>query len=451
MDHPEAAEQSRSNQEFRGAMAAPPWGHKFWMLTRSRERFFSKLIERYGDFVHYRGPVSFYLVNHPALVKRVLQETHDAFDKRSPLYDRFRRPFGGGLVVAEGEEWKRSREMLQQLLGPSRVRTYFDTMVDSASALIDRWREHLRDGAVFDVASEMDRLTLEIVGRSLFRDGFDHAREEIARWTKEINLYSSKSPLPLVRGAYFPSTLNLRFYSALRGFHAFLQRMIDERRRGAPADDLMSLLCQTDLPDARLRDEALGMIVGGHETSSTTLTWVWHELSLNPDVEDRLHQEVDAVLADQPLRLEDVQKLTYTKKVILETLRLHPPFWFENRNVTRPVELGGVTLSPGATVAFSRYSLHRHPGFWRRPDEFDPERFEPGQEENHRSTHAFVPFGGGPRVCIGVHFATLELVVLLASIARRYRVVVDPSNRHEPLALLTLRPRYGLRVRLEPR
>lgn len=438
-------------QPFEGALARPPWGHKVWLLTQSRERFFDLLVQRYGDFVHYHGPFSFYLVNHPALVRRVLQETNGAFDKQSPLYDRFRRPFGDGLVVAEGEKWRRSRRLLQPLLGPTQTRSYFELMVEAADAVLDRWAVLDRDSTVFDAAQEMNRLTLEIVGRSLFRDGFDRSRDDISRWTKVIDHYSSKPPLPVVRSAWFPSRLNRRFYAALRQMHAFVQQMIDDRRAGAVGDDLLSRLCETGLTDAEIRDEAVGMIIGGHETSSAALTWAWYELSRHPDVERRLHAEVDSVLGDDPIGVEDVERLTYTRMVIDETLRLHPPFWFENRNVAKEVELGGQTLPAGSTVAFSRYSLHRHPAFWRQPERFDPERFEPGAEENKRSTHAYVPFGGGPRVCIGVHFALLELVVLLATLARRFRVVVDASDRHEPQALLTLRPRYGLRVRVVQR
>jgi cytochrome P450 len=233
--------------------------------------------------------------------------------------------------------------------------------------------------------------------------------------------------------------------------------MIDERRGGS-ATDLVTVFSQQQdeagerlLSDAEVRDEVLGMIIGGHETSSVALTWVWYELARNPQVEQRLHDELDRVLGDRPLSLADIEQLTYTRMVIDETLRLHPPFWFENRNVVRDVELGGVRLPAGTMVLFSRHALHRHPDFWADPQRFDPQRFAPGEEENARSTHAYVPFGGGPRVCVGVHFALQELVVLVASLARRFRLEVDPSDRGEASALLTMRLKHGLKVRVTPR
>ena len=157
------------------------------------------------------------------------------------------------------------------------------------------------------------------------------------------------------------------------------------------------------------------------------------------------------MLGPGPLALEHLPDLVYARMVIEETLRLHPPFWFENRNVAADVELGGALIPQGSVVVFSRYSLHRHAGFWKDPERFDPERFRPDQEENKRSVCAHVPFGGGPRICIGVHFAMMELLIVLATIARRYNVVLDASHRHEMAAHLTMTPKYGVRVRLEAR
>ncbi|TWT73633.1 Pentalenene oxygenase [Posidoniimonas polymericola] len=443
---------------FAGTPARPPWSHKLWMLAGSRERFFERLIQDYGDFVEYRGPISFYLVNHPALVKQVLQGAHDTFDKNSPLYDRFRRAFGSGLVVAEGESWKRRRAAAQKVLGPRQVEGYCELMVRAAEQAAARWLPLCRRDASFDIAPEMDRLTLEIIGRSLFQDGFDGAQESVQRWTHAIDHFSSKAPLPVIRSAWFPSPLNLRLERTVREFHGFIQRMLDSNRRDGSEGGLLSLLCgggpdgeAAPLSDAEIRDEVLGMIVGGHETSSVALTWAWYELDRNPAVEQRLLEELDTVLGDRPIESADVPRLTYTRMVIDETLRLHPPFWFENRNVTREVELGGATLRAGDTVAFSRYALHRHPGFWNDPEVFDPNRFSPGKEENRRSTYAYVPFGGGPRVCVGVHFAMQELVVVLATLARKLRIRVDPRHRHEVRALLTMRPKHGLRVRVAQR
>jgi cytochrome P450 len=205
------------------------------------------------------------------------------------------------------------------------------------------------------------------------------------------------------------------------------------------------------MSDQEIAEEALGMIIGGHETPSSALAWLWWELDRHPEVRERLQAELDAVIGSEQLSIEHLPRLTYARMVIEETLRLHPPFWFENRNVAAEVELGGVRIPQHSVVVFSRYSLHRHVDFWQDPHGFNPERFRPEQEENKRASHAYVPFGGGPRICIGVHFAMMELVIILAVISQKYNVVLDASHRPGMAAHLTMTPRYGVKVRLESR
>ncbi|QDU77500.1 Pentalenene oxygenase [Bremerella volcania] len=443
---------------FSGKLARPPLMYRQWLLAGNRAKFFDTLVQDLGDFVHYRGLFSFYLVNHPSLVKQVLMETHKSFDKNSVIYDRFRNAFGNGLVVAEGERWRRARRLMQPLFGPRAVEHYFELMRDSAQQTAIRWEPICQAGEVLDVASEMNHVTLQIAGRALFHDSFDKIAPKISHWTHVINLYSAKPPLPIIRSFWFPSRINRKLKQALAEFNEFLQEMIQRRRGGERSTDLISrLLAARDeetgepMSDQEIAEEALGMIIGGHETSSSALAWVWCELDQHPDVRDQLHQEIDEVIGTGPLQLEHIPQLVYTRMVIEEAIRLHPPFWFENRNVAADVELGGVQISKGSVVVFSRYSLHRHPGFWDAPEEFNPGRFRPGSEENKRSVYAYIPFGGGPRICIGVHFAMMELVVVLAVLARQFKVVLDQSHRHEMAANLTMTPKYGVRARLERR
>jgi cytochrome P450 len=440
---------------FRGTLARPRFFYRQWMLAGNPALFFDRLVRDFGDFVHYRGLFSFYLVNHPTLVKQVLQETGKSFDKNSVIYNRFRNAFGNGLVVADGDRWRRQRKLMQPMFGHMAVKQFFDLMVESACQMADRWEPTCRSGKVFDIADEMSRVTLQIAGRALFHDSFDQTSVQIGHWTNVINRYSAKSPLPIVRSLWFPSRINLRLKRALAEFHAFLQEMIERRRANNDESDLIGILLKArheasgePMSDHEIAEEALGMIIGGHETSSSALSWIWCELDRHAAVRERLHAELDGVVGSRPLSLEDLPRLTYTRMVIEETLRLHPPFWFENRNVAADVELGSERIPQGSVVAFSRYSLHRHPGFWKEPDRFDPERFRPEHEENKRSVHAYVPFGGGPRICIGVNFAMMELVIVLAVIARRYKVVLDASHRHGMAAHLTMTPKHGVKVRL---
>ncbi len=451
-------QQGMNERSFQGSLIRPPFFYKQWMLAGNPAIFFDRLVNDFGDFVHYRGLFSFYLVNHPSLVKHVLQETHRSFDKNSVIYNRFRNAFGNGLVVAEGEQWKRQRKLMQPMFGPIAVRRFFELMVTSTEELVARWSAIASCQEVFNIAEDMNQLTLQIAGRALFHDSFDDIAVDIGRWTHVINHYSAKPPLPIIRSLWFPSRINLELKQVLREFNAFLYEMIENRRKVDDRDDLIGILSnakheETGMPmsNVEIAEEALGMIIGGHETSSSALTWIWYELQRNPSVEQRLLNEIDTVVGNRTLKLEDLPLLKFTKMVIDETLRLHPPFWFENRNAITDVELGGIRIPKGALVVFSRYSLHRHRDFWTAPDAFNPNRFEPDCEENKRSVYAHVPFGGGPRICIGINFAMMELIVAIAMICQRYRVVVDESDRHEMSAHLTMTPKHGVKVRLVSR
>jgi cytochrome P450 len=445
-------------------LVRPPWMFEQWMIAGNPALFFDRLVNEFGDYIHYRGLFNFYLVNHPTLVKQVLQETHKSFDKNSVIYDRFRVAIGGGLVAAEGNRWKRQRKLMQPLFGPTTVKRYFSLMQDATANMLASWSDRCQSGTVFDASKDMSHLTLEIAGRAFFHDGFTEASEKIYRWTQAINRYSAKPPLPIIRSSWFPSHVNIGLRRNQRQFHAFLQEIIDARRAAIDAtqtqerEDLITILLKARhedtneaMTDLEIKEEVVGMIIGGHETSSTTLTWLWYELARHPEIERQLHAEIEQVIGGRELELDDIPNLVYTRMVIEEAMRLHPPAWFENRNVTKDVELGGVTLPAGSLVAFSRYSLHRHKDFWKEPDRFDPERFRPDHEENRRSTYASVPFGGGPRICLGIHFAMLELVAVVAMIAQRFNVIVDATDRHKMVAHLTMTPKYGVKVRLERR
>ena len=451
-------ESADRNFSFSGELVRTPWFYKQWLLAGNRATFFDTIARDFGDFVHYRGLFQFYLVNHPSLVKAVLHETHSSFDKQSVIYNRFQKIFGAGLVVAEGETWQCQRKLMQPMFGPGAVKNYLDGMKQAVHELFERWDVANRNQRIFDIAVDMNHLALEIAGRALFEDSFSEHAQHIHRWTNDINYYCGKPPLPIIRSFWFPSRLNRRLKKTLREFHTFLQETIEQNRIRSERKGLLGILLAAKheesgelMTDAEIRDEVLGMIIGGHETSSAALTWIWYELSQNPDIEAKLHAEIDDVLGGLPLQLEHLARLPYTKMIVDETLRLHPPFWFENRNAIRDVQLGGVTIPKGALVIFSRYSLHRHPGFWKSPNRFDPERFRAGQEENLRSTYASIPFGGGPRICIGIHFATMELIATLAMIAQRYRIRVSSTDHHAMAAHLTMTPKNGLRVSLERR
>lgn len=423
-----------------------------WKLASCPAHFFDDLANKYGDFVQYRGVFGFYFVNHPDLVKQVLKDTNRSFDKNTVLYDRFRNVFGDGLVTAEGALWKKQRQLIQPMFSPSAVKMFFDVMLSSTERTAKRWEGMSQDQTVFNVANEMNQLTLEIAGRTLFHDGFNNVSKKIESWTHTINHYSAQPPLPIVSQPWFPSPSNYKFNKVMREFHQFLSEMIDKRKNQDGPADLLTILLNAKnemgepMSEFQLMKEVLGMIVGGHETSSSALTWVWYQLCKNPQIEAKLHAELEEVLGSRAPTLEDIPKLKYTRMIIEETTRLHPPFWFENRNTMEDVEMWGHTIPKGSTIAFSRYSLHRHPDFWDNPDEFNPDRFDLSNEKNKRPVYAHVPFGGGPRICIGINFAIMELVVILATLAQKYRLTLHHSDKHVMQAQLTMEPKNGVKV-----
>jgi cytochrome P450 len=443
---------------FEGKLTVAPRFYRQWMLAGNPAHFMARLIQDFGDFVQYRGLINFYLINHPTLIGQVLKETHRTYDKNSRVYNRFRNAFGNGLTVAEGEHWKRQRKLMQPVFGPSSVRNFFDMMLDAATQTARKWSTRYSSGEVFEMAFEMDKLALEVAGRAFFSQAFEGSSDQIRKWTRIINHYCALPPLPVISNLRFPSPLNLRLRRALGEYRIFVQTMIRSRVNEAGKGDLLDLLLTAKdeetgdtMDEDDIAEEVLGMLIGGHETNSAAMTWIWFELHHHPDVAQRLFEEIESVCGGQPLKFEQLEELRYTKMVIQEVLRLHPPFWFENRNTMCDVELGGTLIPQGSMIAFSRYSLHRHPGFWKDPDEFRPERFDPVQPENPPSSDAYIPFGKGPRVCIGRHFAMMEMLVITVTILQKFRVVIDATDRHEMVARMTMSPKHGLKVRLEPK
>jgi len=434
-------------------VVAPKYQHQLMLLAGNAASFIERLIHDHGDFIRYHGIIDFYLVNHPSLVRQVMRETHRDFDKNSRVYNHFRNVFGNGLVTSEGEEWKRKRKLMQPMFSPSAISSYFSLMLDSATSAVDGFP----DGKPFDIAEEMNQLALEIAGRAFFSDSFDGSISRIRKWTEAINRYCGKPPLPVISDLRFPSPTNLRVRKVMKDFRAFMRGLIQARIGAQPKEDLLGVLLSArdedggEMDEDEIFEEILGLIIGGHETTAAALTWFWYELHHNPEVEASILTEIQNVVGDGQLTLEHLPELKLTNWALQETMRLHPPFWFENRNTMNDVEVGGAIIPRGSMVVYSRYSLQRHPDFWSDPDRFDPSRFDPTNTGNPGATCAHIPFGGGPRVCIGRHFAMMELLVIIVTVLQRCRVTIHPDNRHSISVKLTMAPRHGLLVTVSPR
>jgi cytochrome P450 len=317
------------------------------------------------------------------------------------------------------------------------------------------WAQSVTNGDLRNIAKDMSRLTLEIAGKCLFSNDFEGYRNDIIEWSEFINEYSGMTPYPIVRSPWFPSPANFKMKRVLRDFHKFVGDLYDERvRADTQRADLFSLLLgarheevEGGMNREELTDEVVTMIFGGHETSATALTWAWFFLAQNPEVEARLHEELDTLLDGRDPKPEDVSKLKYTRMVIDEAMRMGPPFWFENRNAIEEDELWGEKIPKGSMIMFSRHAMHMHPEFWDTPTEFKPERFASSASKD-RTKFAYIPFGGGPRICAGITFATIELVIALATLANRYSIELDASASMEVDARLTMTPRGGVPARI---
>jgi len=400
----------------------------------------------YGDLVRVRVPGrDAFLLNHPDLVRDVFVTDHRAFHK-GPTIQAAKMLLGDSLLTSEGEHHRTQRRLIQPMFHHDRIASYADTMVRGANRTAEGWR----DGQEMDVHAQMSALTLSVVGETLFGTDVDEERSATVRraLTDTLGMFD-RVYSPLFRLlTRMPSPTMRRFRRVESDLNAVIAEMIAERRAtGATGDDLLSLLLRASedgigMSDEQVRDEALTLFLAGHETTSIALTWTWWLLARNPEVETKLHDEVDAL--DGEPAVGDLPRLVYTRAVLDESIRLRPPAWAIGRNAVADHRAGEFTIRSGSVVVVSPWLLHHDERWWPDAGAFRPERWLSDRPEGSR--FAYVPFGGGPRRCIGEPFALMEGTLVLATIARRWRF---RALSNEPPALqpvVTLRPRGGLRL-----
>jgi cytochrome P450 len=417
--------------------------------------FLSRMAREYGDLVYFRlGGQDMYFVNDPDLVKEVLVTQQANFTK-SRILKRSKVLLGEGLLTSEGEFHVLQRRLVQPAFHRERLAGYAAAMAEISQRVSASWT----DGARLDVAEEMMRLTLAVVAKTLFSVdiGGGQAREIGSLMTSVLELfdivllpfseYLEKLPLPASR----------RFRAARERLDAIIYGIIEERRKSSEdKGDLLSMLILAQdeegrtggMTDKQVRDEALTLFLAGHETTAVALTWTWYLLSGHPEVERRLHAEVDAL--GRPPAFEDLPRLRYAEMVFAEAMRLYPPAWGIGRMSKEEFQLGGYTIPAGVIVLMSPYVMHRSPRYWPDAERFDPERFTNENQEG-RPKFTYYPFGGGARVCIGERFAWMEGVLALATLAQKWRLRLEEGHRVALRPLITLRPRYGMRMRVESR
>jgi cytochrome P450 len=323
--------------------------------------------------------------------------------------------------------------------------------------MLDAWAPRAGTGVPFDVAAEMSRLTLRVVGKTLFSMDLTGDAAEVGRGlVVALGFLGRRAMGFLPPPVWVPTPASVRFLRARRALDRVVYHIIQTRRRtGEDAGDFLGMLLAArdadtgeGMSDQQLRDEVMTFVLAGHETTAVALAWTWYLLARHPDADARLRAEVAAVLGGRAPTVEDLPALRYTRMVLEETMRLYPPVWGLGRQAIAADSIGGYPIRAGAPVSMSPYVTHRHPAVWDDPERFDPERFTP-ERVAARPRFAYLPFSGGPRLCIGNEFALMEATLVLALVAQRYRLVLAPERRVVPQVTLTLRPRGGLPMTLE--
>lgn len=407
-------------------------------------------LRQYGDLVKWKfGPFPAYSVNSPALLHQML-----VADAEHYLKDRTSRMIlnpvlGEGVFTSNGDFWKRQRKLVAPAFHTRRVGAYGEVMVDYAERLTERWHE----GATLDIDHEMTLLTMEVISKTLFDAQVGAETEAISEQITIMltilnHRFDSLFPTPL----WLPTPENRAFKAAIAKLDEIVARFIEARRAsGEDKGDLLSmlLLARDDdgspMSDKQVRDEAITLFGAGHETTANALTWTWYLLSQHPEVEAALHDELARVLGGRKPRIEDLANLPYTEMIIKEALRLFPPAFAVVREAADEVTLGGYTLPKGSIIMGNIYGIQRDERYFPDPERFDPERFSPENEKNIPK-YAYLPFGGGPRVCLGNAFAMMEARLVLATIAQKYRLALAPGHQVIPQRVFTLRSKYGMKM-----
>jgi len=427
-------------------------------VRRDPAGVFMRAALQFGDVVHFKiGPRRGFLITNPADVRHVLQDNARNYHK-SPLYQKLRMFLGNGLLTSEDEFWLRQRRIAQPAFHRQRVAELAVEMAAAARETAAQWQAPASSGQIVDVAEEMMRLTRTVVLRALLGGELGPFGDRIDQAWSVINEYIGQSFWSLGLMDWLPTPKKRRFAAArqvLRG--AVVHVIAERRRRPSGHSDLLSMLLEARdeetgerMTDEQLRVEVTTFLLAGQETTSLALTWIWYLLSQHPGARLRLEEELDTVLGARPPGYADLANLPYTRMVIDEAMRLYPPAWGFSRQALADDELGGFHLPRGWMAFVVPYVQHRLPALWDEPEVFDPERFSPARSAD-RPKFAYLPFGAGPRQCIGNQFALIETHLTVATLAQRYQLRLAPGTIVEPWPLITLRPRFGMPMIIESR
>jgi cytochrome P450 len=428
-------------------------------IERDPLAFLSRAHRAHGDMMRVRlGPKTIYVATHPRDVQYVLQENAKNY-RKGDHYKVLRPVFGNGLMLSEGDFWLEQRRIVQPAFNRQRLGRFATTMTDLTGQMLQQWDLPASNGEAIDVWHEMVNLTLSIVCTTLF--GVDISQEAHGVGTAHSLClqHAEKQILALVPiPESIPTPANRRYARAVGTIREVIDRLIDERRSsGEDRGDLLSTLAFARYEETgelmehdQLRAEVITLLLNGHETVSDALGWAFYLLSKHPHVAQKLHAELATTLGGRTPTIDDLKGLKYTSWVLEEAMRLYPPAWVIERDTIGEDEVGGYRLPPDSTVVLSQWVTHRHPDVWENPEGFEPERFSP-ERSAARHRFAYFPFGGGPRLCVGNHFAKMEMTLILAMVAQRYQLDLVPGHPVELEPVITLRPKHGILTTLRPR
>ncbi|AYV56151.1 cytochrome P450 [Leptospira kmetyi] len=448
---------SRSPKKNVPKIKTPPGSYGFFALRhlprmrRDIIGFFEDMKKKHGDVVLFGiRRTRIYMIQSPEDVRHVLQENSSNYHK-SVFYRELKRVLGKGLLTSEGDFWKKQRRLIQPAFHRQRISEFTHIMADETRNLFEEWDSKEKNKTLrVDLSEEMMKLTFAIVGKTLFRSDVKEYSEIIAK-NVETAMEELTKRLTMVfpPPVHWPLPGNRRLLKSIDAMNEVIYELIDQRRKNS-SNDLISMLLEIQDEETgekmsleQVRDEAITLLLAGHETTANALTWAFHLLSNHPEIYSKLKEEAKRVLGDRIPTLEDVGSLTYSRMVLEESMRLFPPAWTVERSALGPDTVGGYHVPTGTNVSICIYSIHRDPRFWKEPERFWPERFS---EENSkdRPKYAYIPFGGGPRICIGNVFAMTEGILILSMIARKYDLKPVPGHKVELEPLVTLRPKYGM-------
>ena len=410
----------------------------------------------YGDIVRARFLyVTAYFLYHPTDIEYVMTTNAKNFVKSMSLHSNFfQRLVGNGLLTSEGEFWRRQRRLAQPAFHRQRISSYGDVMVEYAGQMISSWQP----GEERFIDRDMMRLTMEIVVKTLFNSNVAADADKIGSIISEIvRPFASQATLKWILDNRLPTPAHRRFHKLAAEIDEIIYRIIAERRSsGKDEGDLLSMLLAaqdedgSQMTDKQLRDEVITLFLAGQETTALTLAWTWYLLARNPSVEQKFHAEIDQVIQGRSPTVADVPRLKYTEMIVKESMRLYPPGYGVGREAIEECEIGGYRVPAGTQVFMFQWATQRDPRFFEEPDEFYPARWTE-EFTSQLPKYAYFPFGGGPRICIGNSFAMMEIILVLAAIGQklRFSLVSDQAVEIEPA--MSLRPRAGIRIKVESR